>query len=74
MMERMVTLLATCPHCGKEKFITVEEEKLNAWISGELIQNVWPEKSPQEREEIRSGFCAKCWSELFGAFEKGTEE
>lgn len=65
-MLKMVTLSRVCPHCGREKFIQLEEDKLDRWIGGELIQNVWPEKSPDEREEIKTGFCPECWIDLFG--------
>ena len=65
-MQRMVTIERVCPHCGKRKFIVVEEDKFNKWITGGLIQDVWPEKSPEEREEIKTGFCPECWKDLFG--------
>ena len=61
----LVKLLITCPSCGMEKFIDVDEEKLDAWIGGKLIQDAFPDLSPQEREEIKTGFCEKCWNEMW---------
>lgn len=65
-MVKMVTVTRVCPHCDREKAIQVEEDKYNRWLEGELIQNVWPEKSTEEREEIKTGFCPECWNFMFG--------
>jgi len=32
----------------------------------ELIQNVWPDAKPIQREQLQSGICSdKCWDQLF---------
>jgi hypothetical protein len=36
------------------------------WEGGELIQNVMPELSPEEREFLISGITPKEWDEYYG--------
>lgn len=50
-----------CPGCGSRTAITVDEHKLRLWQHGELIQNVWPEKTPAERETMITGFHDECF-------------
>ena len=64
-MRKMVALERVCPHCGCNKIIIVEEDSFNKWITGGLIQDVWPEMSPEGREEIKTGICPKCWEDMF---------
>lgn len=35
------------------------------WANGEHIQNVWPEKTPDERELLMSGIHPDCWDKMF---------
>jgi hypothetical protein len=55
-----------CIQCGQSSKVLVRTEDLEAWKSGSLIQNVWPEATPDERELIKLGTHAKCWDEMFG--------
>jgi len=55
----------TCPMCGKSHSVEVDRVKYFRWQAGELIQNVWPEKTPAARELIKTGLCLKCQSILF---------
>lgn len=48
---------------------TVTEEKLARWKRGELIQNVFPELSPDDREFILTGITKEEWDEAFPADE-----
>jgi len=55
-----------CPSCGKRNQIFANLVKLNRWQSGgELIQNVWPNLSAEERELMLTGFHSDCWDEMF---------
>jgi len=56
-----------CPNCRETNEIKLDDEKYDRWISGEHVQNVWPEKTPAEREQLITGICSdKCWNEYLG--------
>jgi hypothetical protein len=60
-----------CPNCGLRQEVVVENSKFDRWQQGENIQNVWPEKTPMERELIKTGFCSdECWLEYLGPGEE----
>ena len=44
--------------------IAVSEEQLQAWESGELIQEVMPDLTTDEREFIMTGATANDWKEI----------
>ena len=54
-----------CPHCHKSSFIDIRTEDYERWQGGELIQNVWPEMTPDERELLMTGIHPGCWNEMF---------
>ena len=45
--------------------IAVSEEQLQAWESGELIQDVMPDLTADEREFIMTGATANDWETLW---------
>ena len=51
----------------REIEINVTYEQLERWRNGELIQNVMPELTPDEREFIMSGITPNDWDNIFGA-------
>ena len=56
----------SCVVCGKvHEPIVLDAEKYYRWESGESIQSVFPEMSPDEREILISGTCPECWNVLF---------
>lgn len=56
-----------CVVCRKISYIEVDAAKFHRWQSGEHIQNLWPEKTPMERETMISGVCSQeHWDELWG--------
>lgn len=63
----------TCPMCGRTFVMTLTEdeaEKLELYNAGfGLIQDVFPELNPMEREFLnpRSGYCPECQSMMFGS-------
>ena len=63
---------AKCHECGRIDIVEgIKEEAWLRYMKGELVQNVWPELSDDEREVLignRVGFhtCSKCWDEIFG--------
>ena len=44
--------------------IVVSEEQLQTWEAGELIQNVMPDLTHDEREFIMTGITAAEWEEM----------
>ncbi len=62
-----MTLTRTCPNCHNTHYIEVEMKDFERWQAGEHVQNVWPEKTSIEREQIMTGFCSdRCWNEYLG--------
>lgn len=55
-----------CPVCKKESEMFLEKERFERWQGGELIQNVFPDLSANQRELLITGTHSKCWDALFG--------
>ena len=66
----MISIIVSCPFCGKESFVNVSYEGYWAWQNGELIQNALPELSANERELLMTGICSDCWESMFGEEEE----
>jgi len=60
-MIKMITLITTCPFCGRENSINVCEEDYSAWQNGALVQDAFPYLLADEREMLISGICPTCW-------------
>lgn len=56
---------ATCISCGKVKQFTIAYEDFLRWEAGELLQNVFPKVSVDDRELLISGMCGPCFDRLF---------
>lgn len=55
-----------CPMCGKEHIMYVDSDKFNRYATGdELIQDVFKDLNPLEREFIKTGYCEDCQKQLF---------
>lgn len=61
--SREVTLI--CMDCKKSTTLQLTDEQIKRWREGELIQNVMPELTEDERELLISGICGKCFDSLF---------
>ncbi len=57
----------TSPLSGKSvvQDIPVTNEQLEAWLSGELIQNAMPHLDAGQREFIKTGITNEEWETLF---------
>lgn len=56
-----------CPNCKEINQIEVNETRLQIWRAGENIQNVWPDWSPAQREQMITGLCSdECWNAYLG--------
>ncbi len=56
---------APCTYCGKTSMVDLERDKYRRWKSGEHVQVVWPEMSPDEREMLITGIHPACWDSMF---------
>ena len=45
--------------------LPVTEAQLDAWASGELIQNAFPDLSPDDREFLKTGITPDEWEQMF---------
>ena len=55
-----------CIHCNLISTIEASDEQYAEYIEGiKYIQDVFPEKSADERELLISGTHPKCWDEMF---------
>ena len=52
-------------HSINELEIDVTPEQLKAWEDGELIQDVMPNLTPDEREFLMTGIMENEWEEIF---------
>lgn len=50
----------------RQKDLPVTEEQIERWRKGELLQNVFPHLSPDDREFIKTGITAEEWEEMLG--------
>ena len=64
-MSKEVTIKKQCPYCGHFSDIIVKEEDYNRWKNGELIQVIWPDSTPDWREQLKTGIHSKCWDDIF---------
>ena len=54
-----------CVFCNKVTTLNLDEEKVNRWRSGELIQDVFPELDADTREVMITRVCKECTKDLF---------
>lgn len=59
-------LTKPCVVCEQISRVFVEQDKLNRWRGGELVQKVWPEKTADERELLMTGTHPECWDKMMG--------
>ena len=46
--------------------LDVTTKQIVAWEKGEMIQNVFPNLTPEEREFIKTGITTAEWDSMFG--------
>ena len=65
MNEALITLVKTCPFCGNEHKITINEDAYiagtEAYRNGARIQDAFPNFTSNEREFLLTSVCPKCW-------------
>jgi predicted RNA-binding Zn-ribbon protein involved in translation (DUF1610 family) len=57
-----------CPICGEETTHKITEDQYTMLTHPKrpLMQNIFPDMKPEIREQFISGYCPKCWKEMFG--------
>ena len=65
-MKTLLNIGRRCPFCGAVTIVTVDEDGLNAYNEGALVQKAFPDMSATEREVLISGICPKCQDDIFG--------
>ena len=70
-------ITGNCVQCGEE--VTLEMTLIEYLVARSpnrpAIQEIWPDKTPDEREFLKSGICGKCWANMFGGMdEDGMDE
>lgn len=55
----------TCRMCRKSHILYLEDEAVERWQNGELIQHCFPQLRPAERELMISQTCEKCFHRMF---------
>jgi hypothetical protein len=53
--------------------LPVTEQQIQAWQEGQLIQNVFPDLSPGDREFIKTGITNAEWNDMFGMPEESED-
>lgn len=64
-----ISLMRTCPLCGKKHEMSFDREALEAgwtkWKNQDmLIQDAFPSFTPNQREFLLTGICDKCFDTL----------
>lgn len=60
-----MSILCRCPFCGKNFEMRVPYEQYLKYRDGELVQNAFPDFTPEEREMLISGMCLDCQRDFF---------
>jgi hypothetical protein len=54
--------------------IDISQDQLSRWMAGELIQNVCPHLSDDDREFLINGITKEEWEQLFGKKDRAYHE
>lgn len=61
----MIYVSKDCPVCGMSTAFYLDAADVERWKAGEMIQDVWPSMTADEREILISGTHAHCRDSLF---------
>ncbi len=54
-----------CPVCIRASVIHLDRKDVERYQAGEHVQDVWPDKTDDERELIITGTHPECWAQMF---------
>ena len=60
-----VTRVSPLSHKVNQMYLVVTGEQIERWVAGELVQDVMPNLTPEEREFIMTGITPEEWDESF---------
>ena len=62
----MVNVNVVCTRCHKDFNFEMTDKQFKELNEGEKhVQDIFPGFKPEDREMFISGFCPKCWDEIF---------
>lgn len=64
-VAKMAKISCACPKCYQVTPIHIVPADWTMWQRGELIQVAFPYLNVGEREMLKTGYCPKCWDEIF---------
>ena len=72
--EKYYKITFVCSLCGKEHVMYLEEADYEKYVegqqNGEVIQHIFPDMNPCDREKFLSEFCEDCQNLIFGKDEE----
>lgn len=63
-MDNAVTVQLRCRLCQRERSLTLPLDGFRRFKCGVLAQTALPDVSAEDREQLISGVCPTCWSEM----------
>ena len=69
-----VTRVSSLSNKVNQMYLDVTGEQIERWVAGELVQDVMPNLTPEEREFIMTGITPEEWDESFLVDEGWDEE
>lgn len=72
--HKEVTIVISCPLCGHEQEIEVNEMDYLEWRDGALVQDAFPYLPADIREMLISGICGACWDKMLDGVEDEEDE
>jgi hypothetical protein len=57
----------TCRRCRVITPFILDTTRYQVWQSGQLIQSVFPDMDPEDRETLITGICPECWDKICSA-------
>jgi len=65
MIEFISVYTSPCMVCQRSEHVHIQKDQFDRWQNGEMIQNVFPELTEDERELLISGTHSECWDSMF---------
>ena len=64
-----ITRVSSLSHKVNQMYLDVTGEQIERWVAGELVQDVMPNLTPEEREFMITGITPEEWDETFSVDE-----
>lgn len=65
-MDTITVETRPCVFCNTVGTFTFTEEQLRRWHRGAYLQDVRPDLTAEQREQLISGTCPSCWDQFMG--------